>query len=168
MSKKLHIIEGLIILTIIVIACLITIPFIYNIKHEKLDESYMFNINFNNLQVKEGSKEAKISLENNIVTLDVSLDKEEDFYEFYLDIENTGTLAAKLTALTSDIVNSKEILTYMLSYQNDKEIKLEDIIPSNETKTIKLRIEYPKQKNKVYEKLELKLSLLMKYEAVYN
>lgn len=168
MTKQLHIIEGLIILTIIVIVCLITIPFIYNIKHEKVDESYMFNINFNNLRVKEGSKEAKISLENNIVTLDVTLEKEEDFYEFYLDLENTGTLGAKLTDLTSDIVNPKEILTYRLSYLNDKEIKLDDIIPSNETATIKVRIEYPKQKNKVYEKLELKLSLLMEYQAVYN
>lgn len=168
MSKKLHIVAELIILAIIIIVCLITIPFINNIKHEKIDESYMFDINFNNLQVKEGSKEADISLENNIVTLDVALEKEGDFYEFYLDLENTGTLGAKLTSLTSDIDNPKEILTYKLSYLDDTEIKLNDIISSNETKTIKARIEYPKQPKKIYEKLDLKLSLLMEYQAVYN
>lgn len=168
MSKQLHIIEGFIILIIIFIACLIIIPFIYNIKHEKVDESYMFDINFNNLQIKEGSKEADISLVDNVVNLDVILEKEEDFYEFHLDIANTGTLDAKLISITSDIDNPKGILTYKLTYLDDTEIKLNDIISSKETKTIKVRIEYPKQENKVYEKLELKLSLLLEYQAVYN
>lgn len=167
MKKQIHILEGLMILIIILIAGLLSIKFIYHINHEKVDTAYMWNINFNNLQVTEGSKEGKINLSNNTLTLDVTLEKETEYYEFTLDIENKGTLNAQLKNINLAIDNPKNILTYQLNYLDGSTPKINDIINSNTIQTIIVRIEYPKQTNKIYEALNLSLSLSMEYTAVY-
>lgn len=167
MKKQIHILEGIIILTIILIAVLLLISFLYHIKHEQMDTTYMWNINFNNLKVTEGSNKGNISLENNNIKLDVLLKKEGEFYEFTLDIENSGTLDAKLEEINLKHNNPKNILKYNITYLDGTPIKKDDILESNSTKTIKLRITYPKLKNKIYDALELKLSLEIKYTAIY-
>ena len=63
--------------------------------------------------------------------------------------------------------NPKKILTYTIKYLDNSEIKKGDILESNDKKTIIVRIDYPKQKNKVYDKLELNLSLELQYKALY-
>lgn len=167
MKKQIHILEGIIILTFIFIAGLLAISFIYRINHEKLDTSYMLNINFNNLKISEGSKEGQVSLENNILLLDVTLNNETEYYELTIDIENTGTLNANLDEL--ELTNTKEnnILTYKLTYLDGREIRKNDILKSSSKETIILRIDYPKQEEKIYEALELSLSLKMQYSAIY-
>ena len=163
MKKQIHILEGLLILIVILLLGLLTIKFIYHIKHEDVDRSYMWNINFANLVVTEGSKEGKINLKNNNVTLD----KENDFYEFIIDIENKGTLDAKLTNYKIDVQNPEKILKYKITYLNDVSIDQGDVLESNSNKTIKVRVEYPKQKNKVYKSLNLKLTLNIEYSPIY-
>jgi hypothetical protein len=167
MKKQIHILEGLLILIVILLLGLLTIKFIYHIKHEDVDRSYMWNINFANLVVTEGSKEGKINLKNNNISLDVTLDKENDFYEFIIDIENKGTLDAKLTNYKIDVQNPEKILKYKITYLNDVSIDQGDVLESNSNKTIKVRVEYPKQKNKVYKSLNLKLTLNIEYSPIY-
>lgn len=167
MKKQIHILEGLMILIVILIAGLLSIKFIYHINNEKMDTTYMWNINFNNLQVTNGSKKGEIELKDNTLNLNVTLEKETEFYEFTLDIENNGTLDAKLTELNLNVDNPKNVLTYKLTYQDGKEIKKEDILKSNTKETIIVRIDYPKQKNKIYESLSLSLSLNIQYTAIY-
>ncbi|MBQ4031479.1 MAG: hypothetical protein II625_06965 [Bacilli bacterium] len=167
MKKQLHILEGLIILIIILLLGLLTIKFIYHIKHENVDTSYIWNINFSNLVVTEGSKEGHISLNNNSIDLDVTLSKEKEFYEFLIDVNNTGTLAAEITDLSINVENPDNILKYTVTYENGISIDKGDKLESNETKTIKVRIEYPTQKSKVYKSLNLKLSLNIEYSPIY-
>lgn len=167
MKKQLHILEGLIILIIILLLGLLTIKFIYHIKHENVDTSYIWNINFSNLVVTEGSKEGHISLNNNSIDLDVTLSKEKEFYEFLIDVNNTGTLAAEITDLSINVENPDNILKYTITYENGISIDKGDKLESNETKTIKVRIEYPTQKSKVYKSLNLKLSLNIEYSPIY-
>ena len=159
--------EGLIILIIILLLGLLTIKFIYHIKHENVDTSYIWNINFSNLVVTEGSKEGHISLNNNSIDLDVTLSKEKEFYEFLIDVNNTGTLAAEITDLSINVENPDNILKYTVTYENGISIDKGDKLESNETKTIKVRIEYPTQKSKVYKSLNLKLSLNIEYSPIY-
>jgi len=166
MKKQLHILGGILILVFILVAGLFTIKFIYNIKHEKLDTSYMWNINFTNLQVSEGSKEGNITLDNNKLNLEVTLEKEEEYYEFTIDVENKGTLDAKISKLDIDIDNPKDILKYEINYSDGMSIDVGDKLLSSETKTIKVKIYYPKQDNKIYEALKLKLSLNIEYTTL--
>ena len=155
--------EGLIILIIILLLGLLTIKFIYHIKHENVDTSYIWNINFSNLVVTEGSKEGHISLNNNSIDLDVTLSKEKEFYEFLIDVNNTGTLAAEITDLSINVENPDNILKYTVTYENGISIDKGDKLESNETKTIKVRIEYPTQKSKVITKHRVFSYLLKNY-----
>lgn len=167
MKKQIHILEGLMILLFILIAGLLTIRFIYKINHEEVDTSYMWNINFTNMNIKEGSKKGSLSLNDNTIYLDVTLNNDTEFFEFTLDIENNGSLNAKIDELNIDKESNNEILTYKITYEDDTEIKEGDILKSKSKTTIKVRIEYPKQKDKIYESLNLKLSFKINYIAEY-
>ena len=166
MKKQIHILEGMIILTIIFIFSLLTINFIHTIRKQEFDSSYMWNIGFSNLQVTKGSQEGEISLKDNNVSLQVELAKENEFYEFTLDIANKGTLDAKISNINLDVKNDQNILNYSLTYLDDKHIEKEDLLKSGETKTIKVRIYYPVQKEKIYDALNLELNLNLEYISI--
>ena len=167
MKKQIHILQGIIILTFIFIASLLIVKFVYQIRHEQMDTSYMWNINLTNPNIIEGSEEAELNLDNNQISLDLTLQNENDFYELLLDIENNGTLSAKLEDIIFNVDNEKEILKYSLTYEDNSEIKVGDIIKSNSKKTIKIKIVYPQQQEKIYEALKLSLNLNLKYSAIY-
>ena len=167
MKKQIHILEGIMILIVIFLAGLFTIKFIYDIRHEKVDTTYMFNINFENLNVNENSKNGNITFENNNLNLEVTLENPNDFYEFTLDINNKGTLDSKITNITLNVDNPKEILKYRLTYLNDTNIEVGDVLASEEVKTIKVRIEYPETNTKIYDALTLKLNLVIEFSTIH-
>ena len=168
MKKQIHILEGIIILLLILIAGLLTVKFIYKIRHENVDTSYMWNITFSNLSIKEGSKKGSLSLNDNVINLDVTLDNDSEFFEFTLDVINKGSLNAKIDELKIDKEANNDILIYKITYDDDTEIKEGDILLPNVKKVIKVRIEYPKQESKIYDSLSLKLSLKINYIAIYK
>lgn len=163
MKKQIHIQKGLFILTLIFICSLLLIMFVYHVSHEKVDTSYMWNITLTNLKIKEGSEEGKITLKDNKVDLDLTLKEENDYYEFTFDIENSGTLDAILDEYNLSIDNPKNIITYNITYLNGNSLKKGDILNNKSTQTIKMRIDYPKQEKKIYEELNIKISLSLKY-----
>ena len=163
MKKQLHILKGLIILNIIFILSLLLVRFIYNILHEQVDTTYMWNINLTNLKVKDGSKNGNISLKDNKIVLDVTLKEEQDYYEFSFDIENNGSLDATLKEYNLKIDNPKNIVIYSISYKDNTKINIGDTLKSNKVNTIKVRIDYPKQPTKIYDELNIKVSLSLKY-----
>ncbi len=167
MKKQLHILQGLIILIVIFISILLSIKFLYHINNEEMDTSYMWNINFENLKIKDGSKEGNITLKDNNLNLNITLKNETEFYEFTLDIKNSGTLDAELEKLVLNVDNPKNILTYKITYLDGTEVKEGDILNSNSISTIIVRIDYPKQKDKIYDELKLSLTLNMKYRAIH-
>lgn len=166
MKKQIHILEGLFILTLIFIAGLLTIKFIYEINNEKIDPNTLWNVEFTNLKVTEGSEEGQITLENDQLNLDLTLTEENQFYEFTIDIENKGILKAQLDEIKFEIDNPKNILKYKLSYLDETTIRKGDIINPDTKNTIKVRIDYPSQQEKIYDELTLNLSLNLKYIAI--
>ena len=146
MKKQIHILEGLMILTIILIFSLLTINFIYTIRKQVFDSSYIWNINFSNLKVSEGSKEGNISLKDDCVSLQVELAEENEYYEFTLDVSNNGTLDAKVGDINLDVKNDRNILNYSLTYLDDKNIQKNDLLRSGETKTIRFITQFKKKK----------------------
>ena len=64
-------------------------------------------------------------------------------------------------------LNPDNILEYTVTYLNGLSIDEGDTLLSNETKTLKIRIEYPHQKSKIYKTLNLKLSLNIEYSPIY-
>ena len=167
MKKQIHILEGLIIIIILIIALLMSIKFIYNIKHETLDTSYMWNIEFNNLKIIEGSEEGNLSLKDNQINLEANLKNEGEYISFTIDITNHGSLDAKINDINLKVDNPTNILTYSISYINKEPINIDDILLGKETKTILITIKYPKQPKKIYDPLNLKLAINISYTAIY-
>lgn len=165
MNRLLLILQNVIILILITMFVLILSLFIIKIKNQKLDTSYMWNIKYSNLNVTDGSKEADLALDDNELALELTLENELEFYELTIDIENSGTLDAKISEINLNIENDKNIIKSSLTYDDNTEIKIGDEIKSNGKRTIKLRIEYPKQEEKIYEALTLKLSLNIKLSS---
>ncbi len=165
MNRLLLILQNVIILILITMFVLILSLFIIKIKNQKLDTSYMWNIKYSNLNVTDGSKEADLALDDNELALELTLENELEFYELTIDIENSGTLDAKISEINLNIENYKNIIKSSLTYDDNTEIKIGDEIKSNGKRTIKLRIEYPKQEEKIYEALTLKLSLNIKLSS---
>lgn len=163
MKKQIHILKGLFILTLIFILSLCLITFTHKILHEKVDTTYMWNIKLTNLKIKEGSQKGTISLKDNKVSLDLTLKEEKEFYEFTFDIENKGTLDATLEEYNLKVDNKKNIITYNITYLNDEPIHKGDILNNDSTQTIKVRIDYPEQEKKIYEELNIKITLSLKY-----
>ena len=79
------------------------------------------------------------------------------------DIENSGTLDAILDEYNLSIDNPKNIITYNITYLNGNPLKKGDILNNKSTLAIKVRIDYPKQEKKIYEELNIKISLSLKY-----
>mgnify|MGYP006916022877 CR=1 FL=1 len=167
MKKQIHILEGILILTFIVIASLLSVIFIYKINHEKVETDYMWNIEFSNLNISEGSQKGTLTLNDNIINLDVSLKDDSEFFEFTIDVTNNGSLKAKIDEININEEKDNEILKYTISYLDDTPLKEGDILNSHTKKTIKIKIYYPKQKDKIYEKLNLKLTFNINYVAIY-
>ena len=167
MKKQIHILEGIIILTIIFIAGLLPIKFNYTIRHEKLDTKYMWDISLTNIKIEEGSNPADITSQYNTLNLDVILKKEGDYFYLTFDIENNGSLDASLKAINYNVSNPSNLLTYSITYNDNEKINEGDILKSHTKKTVHIRAYYPPQEKKIYESLELKLSLVLNYIAIY-
>jgi len=163
MKKQLHILEGLIILLIILISIFFSVQFVYQIKHEQVDTSYMWNIDFHNIKVKEGSKPSTLSMSDNKIYLNISLENPDEFYEFTIDITNNGSLDAKISNIIQNVDSDNDILTYNLSYSDDTSLQIGDILPSSHTTTIKVRITYPKTETQATDILSLKLDIKIDY-----
>lgn len=167
MKKSLYIIQNVFILTLILVVILGFIIFIYKVIHEKVDTSYLWNIQFSDLKVKEGSQKNKSDHKENTTDLEVTLKKEGEFYEAIMDIVNKGNLNAKIVKLKKNVTSTNDILKAQITYDDGKEIKKGDILKSGETKKVKIRIDYPQQKEKIYDELTLNFSLEINYKPVY-
>ena len=165
MKKQLHILQGIIILLIILIISLLLVKLLYKITNEKIDTTYIWNLSINNLNIK-GNEKSKTAIKDNNITSEIILEKETELYEYTFDITNNGTKKAKLNNLNIEVKNPQNILVYSINYLDNKEIKIGDIINPNTKKTIIVRVEYPKQKNKIYDELKLTLNINFEYKAV--
>lgn len=168
MNKILKILENLLIVVLLFVAVLIAVMIVYRIKKENLDTSYMWNIQFNNLDVAPGSKEGEINLKDNNLSLNIVFEEELEFYEFTFDVVNSGTLDARVDQVILAVKSDDNIIKGNVMYDDGKEIKEGDILSSGDTMTIRVRIDYPKQEKKIYDALKLSMNFDMKFSAIYG
>ena len=167
MKKALGILESLLVAQLLFVSILIGIKFIYGIRHETIEVKYLWNITSSEIKVTEGSVTGEINNTDDGISLNIKLKNEEDFYEFTYDISNNGNLDAIITKIDQEIISTNDILKAKITYLDGTEIQEGDIIKSKETKTIKVRIEYPKQETKIYEELTLKFFHKISFSPSY-
>ncbi|MDO4996085.1 MAG: glycine rich domain-containing protein [Bacilli bacterium] len=106
-----------------------------------------WDVHLDNIVVEEDSTDAPIPTINNskdTVTFTVSLTRPGDYYEFYVDVVNAGTMDATLdstmkTTLTGNYLTN---LNYDVTYFSDRAITNGDLLRAGTKERIKVRVEY--------------------------
>lgn len=168
MKKILNIIVIVLIIAIVLVACIYLGKFINKIRHEKLDTSYMWNIRYQNMKIQDGSTNGKTKESKDGIEIEVSLKEPKEYYEATFEIDNYGSLDAYISKINKKITSTDDILTCNITYLDGKEIKKGDKIKSKSKKTIKIRIDYPKQKEKIYKELKLNVQFSLQFKASYK
>ena len=107
-----------------------------------------WNIHFENLAVTDGSVAASIpaaiqSDTTNIV-YSVLLDRPGDFYEFEVDVVNSGTLPGKLSLFNIQGISSEAepYLEHSIKYTNGNSVQVDDLLNPSSRKRIVVRVAY--------------------------
>ncbi|MBQ3307331.1 MAG: hypothetical protein IJG68_03955 [Bacilli bacterium] len=116
-----------------------------------------WDIHFDNIEVNEDSVAigtedipASIDPENNCkVDFEVTLSLPGDFYEFTVDVVNSGTIDGMIGTLEKTLIINNEIvsevpdyLNYTVTYEDDTEILENHLLAINTTETFKIRLEF--------------------------
>ena len=165
MPRIIKVIEITIIILLLFLSSFFLYQFVNKIHHEKVDTSYMWNIKYQNIKVTEGSKEGEVSEKEKGINLNVTLSQPKEFYEVTFDVVNKGTLKAYIDEITKEIDSTDDILKCQILYKDNGEIYKGDILLPGESKTIKIRIDYPKTKAKVYKELQLTLKFNLNFKV---
>ena len=117
--------------------------------------SNTWDIHFNNIVVDNGSvsiptgyQAATIdNSDTTKITYSILLNRPGDYYEFTVDIVNSGTIDGMIENVISkvnnqDISNLPEYLTYEITYLDGDPLMNNFLLSSNTTETIRVRIEF--------------------------
>ena len=109
-----------------------------------------WDVHFKNLEVTAGSVSAtKAATIDSATEIDynVELIKPGDFYEFTVDVTNTGTIDAKLgeAPILSGVSAEQDVYTnYTVTYSDDTAIHANDKLAAGTTKRLKVKVVYDK------------------------
>ena len=107
-----------------------------------------WDVHFANLTVTSGSVSAtKAATIDSATEIDynVELIKPGDFYEFTVDVTNTGTIDAKLgeAPILSGVSAEQDVYTnYTVTYSDNTAINANDKLAAGTTKKLKVRVEF--------------------------
>ena len=109
-----------------------------------------WDVHFESIYVVVGSVDAVVEptiSEDVNINFEVTLDKPGDYFEFYVDVVNRGTIDAIISSFqkTPDLSDSqKKYLNYIIEYQNGEQITTKQLVKANSFSKIKVRVEYKK------------------------
>lgn len=113
-----------------------------------------FEVYLDNVNIKDGSKEAIKHATINSSTkkslgFEVNFNDPLDYYTFYVDIVNSGKIDAmisnfKISGISDTI---KPYIVYSMTYDDGKEIKVNDLIKAGTRDTVKFDFRFDESKN---------------------
>ena len=107
-----------------------------------------WDIYLSNPKVTSGSVTADVPIVNGVTaTFNTILNMPGDFYEFTVDIVNSGSIDAMIESVIKNPeldASQKKYLNYEVTYQNGEAITTEQLLEKDTTMPIKVRIEYRK------------------------
>ncbi len=86
-------------------------------------------------------------ISNNMATFSAILNVPGDYYEFSIDVKNTGTIDAMINGVTKTPVlsaNQTKYLNYVIEYQNGDSINSNQLVKAGEFVRLKVRLEFRK------------------------
>ena len=119
--------------------------------------SNTWDIHFDNIQVTEGSvpiqsggQSATIDDNNTLITYSILLPRPRDYYEFTVDVVNSGTIDGMVNLISNQVFAADGIteiakpnyIKYTIAYLNGNIIEKNHILRANTSETYKIRVEY--------------------------
>lgn len=103
-----------------------------------------WNIYFDNIVVKEGSVSGDIEIaEDGSVVFNALLDKPGDYYEFSVDVNNSGTIDAVVDSyLVGNMGSNSNLIDYEVKYFDGMDLSVGDRILSKEKDTLFVKVLY--------------------------
>ena len=126
-----------------------------NINGDSAITRNMWDVHFQNLQIKSGSKsDANVEIVNNSTTVnfDINLEEQGEYLDFTVDVVNNGTIDAMLSEVVNTGISegSKSYLEYSVTYADGIDITEKDLLAAGESETIHV---YAKYKDNIDESL---------------
>ena len=129
-----------------------------------------WNIHFENLAVTDGSVAAStpaaIQSDTTNIVYSVLLDRPGDFYEFEVDVVNSGTIGGKISLVNIQGISSaaEPYLEHSIKYTNGNNVQVDDLLNPGARKRIVVRVGYKEDLNNLPEDdIDLDLELGMTY-----
>ena len=129
----------------------------------------IWDVHLENIEVESGSTDVDTTTINNdedTVNFTVSLTRPGDYYEFYVDVVNDGTMDATLdstykTTLTGDYLTN---LNYAVTYYSNRELTEGDLLRAGCKERIKVRLEYEYDVNSYTQLNDISLYFRVNYK----
>lgn len=112
-----------------------------------------WNIEFANIKVREGSvapiQSATIDESKTGISYSVNLKVPGDYYAFLVDIQNTGSVDAKIEEIIKQELSSNQqsYLDYIVKYQDNNIPTTGDILKAGESKTLSIEVSFKEDLN---------------------
>lgn len=111
-----------------------------------------WNVHFANVEVSSGSVAASVApsasgTSTTSMSYTVELVKPGDYYEFTFDVENTGSVDAKLSAVPtlSGVSAAQSVYTsYTITHADGTAVAANEVITANHSDSFKVRVEFIK------------------------
>ena len=106
-----------------------------------------WDVHLDNIVVEEDSGDADnptINTDKDTVNFSISLTRPGDYYEFYVDVVNAGTMDATLDSTVKSTLTGNYLtnLDYNVTYYSDRTITKGDLLRAGCKERIKVRVEY--------------------------
>ena len=108
-----------------------------------VSKSSNMDVRYENINVLTKNT-GKAKLSDSDVNFEASLQKPGDYFEFTVDVKNYNNYDVLISDFEKSILTDEEkrYLDYKVVYSDNSQIELGQVLKSNETKTIKVRLEY--------------------------
>ncbi|MBR4618206.1 MAG: hypothetical protein IKO49_02765 [Bacilli bacterium] len=130
-------------LIILLFVIMMTTTTVYAYTNKIKEGDRLLQIEYTN--IKSNSNKGTVTYDSETgLNFNAKLEIPGDYYEFTVDLVNTGSKDAQIekveiTQLTDE---QKRYLSYTVTYEDNSQINVGDIIKSKDKKTIKVRLEY--------------------------
>ena len=148
--------RSFLILCFIVFLLCLSICYAYLSKSLKLNavatiDSTMWDVHFENISISEGSIEGtpEIGSDKTSISFSFMISEPGDFYEFYVDVVNTGSINARVESLikTNFTEEQSHYLTFHVTYEDGVDIEKGDILRVGEKERIKVLVQFNRSIN---------------------
>ena len=166
--------KKMLILSLLILLSCLSIGYAYLSSSLKLDivanvDKLTWDIHLENVVVRSGSVSAippVISSDKTSVSLTVTFSQPNEYYEFYIDVVNKGTIDAQVDSFFKTTLTAEQtkFIDYKITYKDETEIKKNDILSAGEKETLKVLV-YIKD---LHESLYPSINATLKLEGKIN